>query len=250
MQWTDTGVVLSARKHGETSAILHLLTERHGRHAGLVRGGGGRRLRSVLQPGNELQVTWRARLSENLGTFTVEPLRARVADVLHDPARLAAFAAATETIDAALPERAPDVEGYRQFCALLDAIAGDDDWPVAYVRWEVGLLAGLGFGLDLSGARAQPSGQRPAGWPGQWIASHRTAEVRAGLPFDGAGDRWLEVPPFVAGHAPPVDPAERRKAVLTALLLTGAFLPTAIGDHKPRLGARARLVERLARPNP
>src|SRR5688572_11805197 len=112
MQWSDTGIVLSSRKHGETSAIVHLLTAQHGRHAGLVRGGAGRRVRSILQAGNELQVTWRARLSEHLGTFTVELLRARAADVLHDPRRLAAFAAATEIVDHALPERAPDAESY------------------------------------------------------------------------------------------------------------------------------------------
>ena len=207
MQWSDTGIVLSARKHGETSAIVHLLTAQHGRHAGLVRGGAGRRVRSILQAGNELQVTWRARLSDHLGTFTVELMRARAADVMHDPARLAAYAAATETVDAALPERAADAAGFDQFGALLDAIATSDDWPLAYARWELGLLASLGFGLEPAAAAMVP---------------------------------------FLAGQAAPTEARPQRAAVLEALALTGEHLPQALADAKG-LPARARLLERLRR---
>ncbi|MBM3507614.1 MAG: DNA repair protein RecO [Alphaproteobacteria bacterium] len=208
MQWSDRGIVLSARKHGETSAILHVLTQHHGRHAGLVRGGASRTRRGLLQPGNELGLIWRARLAEHLGTFTVELTQARAAAVLHDAARLAAVAAACEVVDSALPERAPDVAGYRAFRTLLESIEGDDDWPVAYARWEFALLASLGFGLD------------PA---------------TEGLPA------------FLGGQAAPSDARGRAAAVRAGLDLTGRHLPGALADHKTRLPARARLVERLAR---
>jgi DNA repair protein RecO (recombination protein O) len=209
MQWNDSGIVLSARKHGETSAILHVLSEHHGRHAALVRGGASRTRRSLLQPGNELSLTWRARLAEHLGTFTIELSRARAAAVLHAPARLAAFAAACEIVDAALPERAPDLAGYRAFRALLEAIEADDSWPIAYARWEFALLSSLGFGLDPTAA---------------------------------------SVPPFLAGQHAPDDARGRAAAVRAALDLTGAHLPAALADHRARLPARARLVERLAGP--
>lgn len=242
MQWFDTGIVLSARKHGETSAIVHVLTAEHGRHAGLVRGGAGRRARSIVQAGNELQLIWRARLSEHLGTFTLELTRARAAEVLHDPLRLAAFSAATETVDAALPERAPDAEGYAAFVALLDAVEREADWPVAYVRWELALLASLGFGLDLASMRTETDLAR-----NPWIASDRTGAVRTGTPFEAAGERWLPVPPFISGQAAPAHPALRRAAIAQGLRLGSAFLPAALHDQKTRLPARNRLVERLAR---
>jgi len=82
MEWTGEGYVLSVKKHGETSTIIDVLTRDHGRHAGLVRGGAGKRLRPVLQPGNKIQVEWQARLSEYLGTFRVEALSARAAEVM------------------------------------------------------------------------------------------------------------------------------------------------------------------------
>src|SRR4249920_2066931 len=72
MQWTDEGIVLGAKRHGEANAILELMTREHGRHLGLVRGGSGSRLRPVLQPGNRVNATWRARLDEHLGHYTVE----------------------------------------------------------------------------------------------------------------------------------------------------------------------------------
>src|SRR5437588_2766039 len=74
MQWTDEGIVLGVRRHGEASAILELMTREHGRHLGLVRGGAGSRMRPVLQPGNRVSATWRARLDEHLGHYAVEGL--------------------------------------------------------------------------------------------------------------------------------------------------------------------------------
>src|SRR5438094_317848 len=82
MEWTDTGIVLGTRKHGEANAILELMTPAHGRHLGLVRGGAGSRMKPVLQPGNTVAATWRARLDEHLGHFIVEGLELRAASFL------------------------------------------------------------------------------------------------------------------------------------------------------------------------
>ena len=82
MEWTDEGIVLGTRRHGEASAILEVMTREHGRHLGMVRGGSASRLRPVLQPGNELRVVWRARLDEHLGNYTVEPMRLHAASLL------------------------------------------------------------------------------------------------------------------------------------------------------------------------
>ena len=153
MQWSDTGIVLSARKHGESSAIVSLLTRDHGRHPGLVRGGSGRRKRGVLQPGNEIAATWRARLSEHLGSYTVELTKARPAAFLDDPLRLAGLSAACAVAEVALPEREAHPAAFVGLTTLLGAL-DQDVWPAIYVQWELNLLGDLGFGLDLSSCAA------------------------------------------------------------------------------------------------
>ena len=82
MEWTDSGFILATRRHGETSLIVEAFTPAHGRHLGLVKGGRSARLRAVLQPGNRARLTWRARLSEHLGHFTVEAEGSRAADII------------------------------------------------------------------------------------------------------------------------------------------------------------------------
>ncbi|HER26086.1 MAG TPA: DNA repair protein RecO [Rhodospirillales bacterium] len=150
MEWSDQGIVLSARKHGESSAIVALMTRQHGVHAGLVRGGSGRRKRGDLQPGNAVQARWRARLAEHLGSFTCELQHAHAALVLDNPDALAALSAALAVVESSLPERQPHVRIYDGLTVLLETIGGDGDWRSTYVKWEIGLLGELGFGLDLS----------------------------------------------------------------------------------------------------
>ena len=123
MLWTDEGVLLAVRRHGESGAIVSVFTARHGRHAGLVRGGFGRRARPVYQQGNILHVTWRARLAEQLGALTGElkvPLAARL---MADPARLAGLAAACALLETTLPERDPHPDLYATLCAFLEQLA-------------------------------------------------------------------------------------------------------------------------------
>jgi len=229
VQWSDQGVVLSTRRHGETSAIVQILTKDHGRHAGLVRGGSGRKARGVLQPGNEVSATWRARLEDQLGTFTVEMARPRVAMVLDDPLRLAGLVAAVELAEVTLAERQPDPGVFASLTALMDAIESDGDWPADYVRWELAMLADLGFGLDLDGAE-----------PGAMISSRTGEPVPAGQ-LPGAGEQLLPLPDFF--HGGPGSPGE----IAQGLALTGLFLERALEAPGRNLPARTRLVERLAR---
>src|SRR5579863_3080667 len=119
MEWRDTGFVLSARRHGETSLVVELLTAEHGRHAGLVRGGQSPRRRALLQPGNSVAASWRGRLPEQLGTLDCELTEAHAARLLDDPGRLAALGAATALLLTALPEQEPHPDLYRSFAGLL-----------------------------------------------------------------------------------------------------------------------------------
>ncbi|MBT3395588.1 MAG: DNA repair protein RecO [Alphaproteobacteria bacterium] len=229
MQWSDQGMVLSTRRHGETSAIVQILTKDHGRHAGLVRGGSGRKARGVLQSGNEVSVTWRARLEDQLGTFTVELARPRVAMVLDDPLRLAGLVAATELVEITLAERQPNREVHAGLTALMDAIESDPDWSAAYVRWELAMLAELGFGLDVAHAE-----------PGAMISS-RSGEPVPPEQLPGAGERLLPMPDFLRGGAG--DP----RAIVQGLALTGLFIERALDAPGRVLPSRTRLVERFAR---
>jgi len=146
MEWTEEGIVLCARRHGESSAIVSLLTREQGRHAGLVRGGFGRAQRGLLEPGNRVRAYWRARLAEHLGTLTCEPIDSNAAALLDDPLRLAALSAATSVADAALPEREPHArvhDGLLALLALLCGAAPIEAWGQAHAGWERDLLADL-----------------------------------------------------------------------------------------------------------
>lgn len=242
MEWTDEGIVLSARKHGESAAIAQLLTQAHGRHAGLVRGGAGSRARGIFQPGNRVQAVWRARLAEHLGAYRCELLHSGGAIFLDDALRLAALAAACALAEAALPERQPHPAVFDGLAALIAALESSDriaGWGRAYVQWELGLLAELGFGLELSRCAATGRNDELA------YVSPRTGHavsLSAGEPYK---DRLLPLPRFlVAAGALPTD-AE----ILAGLSLAGHFLErhafAALHRELPR--ARTHLVERLTR---
>jgi DNA repair protein RecO (recombination protein O) len=239
MQWTDEAIILSARKHGETSVIVQALTREHGRHAGLVRGGVGRGARGVLQPGNEVQGAWRARLADHLGSYNIELRRARAAHLLADAARLAALSSACAVAEAALPEREPHGAAYDGFLVLLEALEENEHWPEVYVSWEMGLLQELGFGLDLS-CCAQ-TGETE----GLAYVSPRTGRAvteAAGAPYK---QRLLALPGFLVGRT-----GEQTEAseILDGLALTGFFVERhVLAPHNMKLPpARTRFVERFA----
>src|SRR5437868_3458973 len=151
MHWSDEAIVLSLRPHGESAGILELLTRKHGRHLGVVHGCSSSRIRAILQPGNRLNVTWRARIAEHLGVVAAELADARASRFFEQRSALIALNAAIAVAAAVLPEREPHETAYEASDALLDAIAAGEltDWGPLFVRWELGLLNELGFGLDL-----------------------------------------------------------------------------------------------------
>ena len=217
MDWADLGIVLAVRKHGESSVIATLLTEHHGRHAGLVRGGSGRRHRGALQVGNRLRVSWRARLPEHLGNFSCELAYARTATVLSDKHRLAGISAATAVLERSLPEREPQPEAYAALDDLLDKIVGSAHWPEAYVAWEIGLLRELGFGLDLTRCALTDRIEDLA------YVSPRSGRA---VSRDAAGDyrsRLLPLPAFLTNAASAGEAASTAD-ISDGLTLTGYFL--------------------------
>lgn len=243
VEWSDDAIVLGARPHGENAAILSVLTPGHGRHAGLVRGGQGRRLRGLLQPGNELRVVWRARLPEHLGSFTVEPVSLRTGRLLGEADRLSALAAATAATDTALPEREPHPALYRALQALLEALQDEPLWPAVYVRYELGLLAELGFALDLSQCVATGATTDLA------FVSPRTGRAVSTAAAAPYREKLLACPPFLT-RDPTVDDIDLTWAhIHDGVRLTGFFLERQIYLHANRRepGARTRFVDRIAR---
>lgn len=237
MEWTDDGIVLSARKHGEAAAVIGLLTASHGRHAGLVRGGAGRGQRGVFQPGNVVRAHWRARLEEHLGSYRCEPVRAVAATLLDDPRGLAALSAACAVLEASLPEREPHARIYDDTMALLDALGTAEAGP-AYVRWELALLADLGFGLDLTRCAATGAEENLV-----YVSprSGRAVSAEAGEPYK---DRLLALPAFlIAAEPAPPD------AVVEGLTLAAHFLAAHVLAPHGRVipAARLRLADWLGR---
>ena len=237
MEWSDEGIVLSARRHGEAAAIVTLLTQAHGRHAGLVHGGVGRRLRGVLQPGNRVTARWRARLSEHLGTMTCEMSAALAAPLLGDPLRLAGLSAACALADWTLPEREPQSVIHGGLVHLIESLSGDT-WPRLYVTWELDLLRELGFGLDLERCAATGRNDSLAFVSPQ---TGRAVSLSAGEPYR---ERLLTLPSFLTGVAASATPRD----IVDGLTLTAYFLERhvlAVGGRRLP-AARQRLAERLA----
>lgn len=239
MEWTAEGLVLAVRAHGESAAIVEIFTQAQGRHAGVVRGGTGRRLAPVLMPGNQVAAVWRARLDAHLGHFTVEPVKARAAGLMADRRALAGLSAVCALTARALPEREPHPRLYAATLTLLEALATVPDWPVLYLRWECGLLADLGFGLDLSACAVSGATQGLA-----WV-SPRTGRAVTAEAARGWEDKLLPLPPVLLapGPATPSDLA-------AGLRLTGHFLRKGLCTDpgaRPLPEARARLVDLLAR---
>jgi DNA repair protein RecO (recombination protein O) len=227
IEWSDDGIVLSARRHGENAAIVSLLTRAHGRHAGIVLGGAGRRARGVYEPGNRVAATWRARLSEHLGHYACELAESRAAALLDDALRLAALSSATALLDAALPEREPHARLYDSLDALVAHLCEPaTTWPALYVRFELDLLTDLGFGLDLTRCAATGRSDDLA------YVSPKTGRAVSTAAAEPYRDRLLSLPTFLrngatsSGLVPSAD-------ILAGLSLTGFFLEQHVFAHQP-----------------
>lgn len=243
MEWSDEAVLLAIARHGEHHAIIDCLTATRGRWRGLVRGGKGRRMQGILQPGNEVAARWRARLDHQLGAVEVEPTVSRIADILGDADRLLALMAATGTVMATLPEREPHGAVYQALRAFLDLLADQEmaalDWGGALVRLELGLLTDLGYGLDLGSCAATGSLDELVHVSPK---SGRAVSREAGRPW---ADRLLALPAFLL--RPDARP-EGRTALADGLRLTGHFLEALVAAQQARdlPRERGRLLDRLS----
>ncbi|MGD0143204.1 MAG: DNA repair protein RecO [Rhizomicrobium sp.] len=242
MEWSDEAIVLSVRPHGETSAIVEVLARTHGRHMGLVRGGASRSKRPTLQPGNTLRAQWRARLSEHLGNFSVEPVKSRAGDMLDSGDALAGLNAFAGVAGAALPEREPHESVYHAAEILLDAIAEDDfaHWAPLYVRWEAGLLEALGFGLDLTRCAAT------GGVDDLIYVSPRSGRAVSAGAGEAYRDRLFALPSFLLGSQ---NASPTRADIAAGLRLTEYFLlERVLAPHSREMpSARLRLDELATR---
>ncbi|WP_415921411.1 DNA repair protein RecO [Tateyamaria sp. SN6-1] len=239
MEWRGTGILLSTRQHGESSVIIDVFTPEHGRHAGVVRGGTSRKTAPILQPGAQLDVRWRARLEDHIGTFAVEPVRSRAALVMGNRLALAGLNAVTALLSFCLAERAAYPALYRRTEQLLDLLGQDDVWPLAYLRWEVALLEEMGFGLDLRCCAVTGA-----------VDGLAYVSPKSGRAVSEAGagawvDRLLPLPPVLRGEGAAPD-----SEVAQALRTTGYFLEDRLAPNlgtRPLPEARARFVAAFTR---
>lgn len=238
MDWTDDGIVLSTRLHGESGLVASVLTRAHGRHSGFIPGGISRRTRPIWQQGNVVEVGWRARLAEQLGNFSGDLREPHAAKAMDSATELAGLSSACALVDEALPEREPHPAMYEGFHAFL-TVLGHEGWPAIYVRLELGLLQELGFGLDLEKCAATGVTEDLA-----YVSpkTGRAVSRTAAAPYAG---KLLPLPGFLSTGGLPADETELRQG----LDLTGYFLERHVfwPHNKPLPPARARLIESLQR---
>jgi len=239
MQWTDEGIILSVKAHGETAAVAEIFTRAHGRHLGLVHGGRSRKLRPVLQIGNHVDATWKARLAEHLGHVLVELNKGYAAQAMEEPLALSGLSSLC-ALARLLPERDPHPSLFEVALFVLGYLDEPEVWPALMVRWELALLDELGFGLDLSACAA-------TGINDELIyvspKSGRAVSASAGEEYK---DRLLRLPPFLTkGRQGPTTLAD----VVAGLELTGHFIESRvlIPRGEPMPAARVRLAELMLR---
>lgn len=237
MEWEDEAFVLSARAFGETGAIVELLTAERGKFAAHVAGGASRKMKPFLQPGAKVIARYRSRVSEQLGSASLEPIGEGPASLFDDPLALAGLASAASIV-AALPEREPHPGAFHALEALIAALANPDIWPAVYVRFEAGLLSDLGFELDLSKCTVTGSVDDLI------YVSPRTGRAvsrEAGEPYK---ERLLALPPFLLSSQGGLGEGDIR----AGLDLTGHFLEQHVFApmNRPLPPARVWLVQRLA----
>jgi len=237
MDWSDEGIIIGTRRHGETSVIVELMTERHGRHLGLVRGGRSRAQRPVLLAGNSVHATWRARLDEHLGSYTLEPSTFRAARLMETPAGLYGLQALAALVRL-LPERDPHPQLYMALTTLVDLFEDPVLAAGLFVRFELRILEELGFGLDLERCVATGTNDDLA-----YVSpkSGRAVSRSAGDPYR---DRMLPLPGFLVA-APGGRPDN--SDLVDAFHLTGFFLARHVYEPRglPPPEARERFVALL-----
>lgn len=239
MNWSDDGIILGGRRFGEGGLILDVLTTTRGRRSGLVYGGASRKRRAHYDAGNTVALSWSGRLDDQLGRFDMaEPRKERASRLLDDPAALAAVSAITAILRASMNEG--DAAGsnlYEATVLLLDELGNADIWPALYVRWELGLLSALGFGLDLEECAISGAND------GLTHVSPKTGRAVRGSEAEQYLDRLLALPDFLMRPAAAVKPGD----IAAGLKLTGHFLENRLfaAVHRGVPPERERLVIRL-----
>lgn len=219
-QWRDQGFVLSVRPHGENGAVVSVLTEKYGRHAGYVHGAQSSKKRGMMEPGTRVSVEWKSRVADQLGTFTLEQETGMPYVILQDPLRLGALMSACSLCDQTLPEREGHPGLFYGFETLL-GMMDEDFWGAAYVYWEIALLKELGFGLELTKCAGGGDPQTLA-----YVSpkSGRAVSYAAAEPYK---DKLLELPSFLKPNGGPLDAEEIAKG----LKMTGYFLEHWVFAH-------------------
>lgn len=244
MEWRDEGIILGQRRHGETSVILEVMTRAHGRHLGLVRGGRSRKQQPVLQPGNRVDLLWRARLDEHLGTFQAEALEMNAARLMESAIAVYGLQVMAAHLRL-LPERDAHAALYETLGVMIAHLDDADAAGELVARFELLVLDELGFGLDLSRCAATGSREDLV-----YVSpkSGRAVSRAAGQPWH---DRMLALPPFLRrGSGAHGDAA----ALEDAFRLTGFFLtrhvyePRGVREPEERAGFLAALRRHFARP--
>lgn len=237
MEFDDDAFVLSARAHGETGAIVELLTAVNGRWAAHIAGGASRRMKPILQAGARVMVHYRARTSDQLGSATLEAISEGPSALFDDPVALAGLSAAAAVSGGALPEREPHPGAFLAFEALTSALAITEIWPAVFIRFEAGLLEELGFGLDLSKCAA-------TGAVDDLIyvspKTGRAVSRAAGEPYK---DRMLALPRFLLSSQSGLGEGD----IGAGFELTGHFLEQFVFAplNRPLPPARLWLIDRL-----
>ncbi len=247
MQWTDEATVLSARKHGENSVVVRVLSHHHGVYAGVVKGAHSKANRGLYQSGNILTTTWNARLSEHIGNLKGEMIEPTAALVMQDAMKLSALTSACALIEIAMPERHPYPVLYKHLRIFLHHLLHADDWQENYVKLELALLAESGFGLDLSECAATGSKDDLI-----YVSpkSGRAVSRDAGEPYK---EKLLTLPLFLVPStlreegisSPPI--INTNQETLAGLRLSGYFLEHWLlaPNGKKLPAARGRLVHTL-----
>ena len=237
MEFEDDAYVLSARPFGETGAIVELVTRLHGKYAAHVAGAASRRMKPFLQAGARVSLRYRARTSDQLGSAILEPVGEGPSALFDDALALAGLSAAAAVAAGALPEREPHPGACLGLEAFLTALAAPDIWPAVYVRFEAGLLADLGFGLDL--ARCAVTGS-----PDDLVyVSPRTGRAVSAAAGAAYKDRLLALPPFLLSSQGGLGPGD----IGAGLTITGHFLERYVFAplNRPLPPARHWLGDRL-----